>query len=129
MAYPGSANLVNQLKTRAYSEASSTTTGAPIVTVPVPFRAKYLYTVLTQTNYVSQTGAGLVNLAVNGSTATADSFVTNPIITVTTSTGNGPGFTSQNANTAVLYLNQGDSLTTVGSSMCPYTIAHILQEF
>ena len=129
MAYPGAANLNNQLKIRTLEEASSTSTSAPTCGVVVPFRAKYLYSLGSNLNLVSQTSAGAINLSVNGSTTTADSFVTNPFISVTTSTGNGGSFSSLNNNIATLYLNQGDTLSVTGSSMVPFAMVHILQEF
>lgn len=129
MAYPGSANLNNQLKTRVLNELTSTSTANTYTQVIVPFRAKYLYSLVSPTNQIAQTAAGAVNFAVNGSTATADSFITNPAVSVTTSTGNGGSFSSLNSLTATLTFNQGDTIATIGSSMTPYSVSHILQEF
>lgn len=126
MSYPA----FTAFKLRALEGASSTTTSANLTANVVPFRCKYLYSIANLQGIASQTGAGALNLAVNSSTTTADSYVTNPFISVTTSTGAvSGGFSSLNNNTTVLYLNQGDTLTTFGSTMVPYTIVHIVQEF
>lgn len=126
MAYP----FITSFKYRALEAASSTSTAGLVTTNVVPFRAKYLFSIANFQGTVSQTAAGAINLSVNSSTAGTDSFVSNPFISVTTSTGAvSGGFSSIANNTATLFLNAGDVLATSGSSIVPYGIVHIVQEF
>lgn len=134
MAYPAASFTVNDLKTRTL-EASTTSSGASATAATVPFRAKYLYSVYSPSGLAvpSATGATTaLNIAINGSTATADAFFTNPLLASTT-TSTAPGL---GTNTAVgpspnvaLYLSQGDQITTIATSGVAYSVVHILQEF
>lgn len=134
MAFPGASFLVNDLKSRVL-EASTTSSGASATAVTIPFRAKYLYTLYSQSGLVvpqSVGGTTALNIAINGSTATADSFFTNPLLASTT-TSSAPAI---GANTVMgpspnvsLFLNQGDQITTIATSGVPYSVVHVLQEF
>lgn len=134
MALPVSANLAGQLKLRTL-EASTTSSGASATAATVPFRAKYLYSVYSPSGLTvpSATGATTaLNIAINGSTATADAFFTNPIISSTTTStapGLGAGSSIGPAPNPALYFSQGDQITTLATSGVPYSVVHILQEF
>ena len=122
MAFPGASFLVNDLKSRVL-EASTTSSGASATAVTIPFRAKYLYTLYSKSGLGCSTqsvgGTTALNIAINGSTATADSFFTNPLLASTT-TSSAPAI---GANTVMgpspnvsLFLNQGDQITTIAGS-------------
>ncbi len=122
-------------KNKYYSVATSSTSGAPISTVVVAARCKYMggyfvpnnlqaskandsFDVVSVTQATSLT-SGLVSILTSG-------------VTVTTSTGTlsapfGP-FVS-GGTTAASYLNAGDLIVTLGSTCFAGWFTHIVQEF
>ena len=115
-------------------EAATTSSGASATAVTVPFRAKYLYSVHSPSGLVVPNATGAttaLNIAINGSTATADSFFTNPIIvstTTSTAPAIGAGATVGPSPSPSLFLNQGDNITTIGTTAVPYSVVHVLLE-
>jgi len=114
MAYP----IFYPFKTRVLNATS--TSSNQTVSVPVPARAKFVTAYLATTPLASQTAAGAVDLCVNGSTAIGG-------VSITTSTGNSS--TSLGFSTSVVYLNAGDVLSTVASSVVGYSVSFVVQEF
>lgn len=126
MTYPA----FTAFKLRAITAATSST-GASVTQATVPFRAKYLYSVYTQNCLVvpNATGASTaINLAVSGSTATVDAFLTNPIFVSTSTSTTVAGVVIGASPSPAMFLNQGDCLTTIGTTAMPYSVTHILQE-
>jgi hypothetical protein len=76
-----------------------------------------------------------LNIALNGSTATADTFFTNPALTSTTTTtsnlvGSGVnGFVGTMTSTTPLILTSGDQITTIPTTAVAFSVVHVLQEF
>ena len=107
-------------KTRIYNATQSSSNG--IAAVAIAARAKLVTALVVTGSSAAQTAAGTIDITVNGSTA---SGLTG--IAVTTSTGNGS--TVVGSPTKVTYLNVGDVLATVASSVVGYTATFVVQEF
>jgi len=107
-------------KTRTYN--ASSTSSNTILSSAVISRSKLIGGFYTTSSVASQTAVGVVDVTVNGSTATGMGA-----ITITTSTGNSA--TNLGGPTAVTYLKEGDVLATVASSVVGGTVTFITQEF
>ena len=129
---------IPQLLNRYYSTATTSTSGAPISTVVVAQRCKYLggWYVPNQTVGTGTNGTGFDVLAYIGASSTTipTAFVISSGVTVTTSTGTlaapfaGQGGTTPFSTVAV-YLNPGDSIQTVGSTLVGGFVTHVVGEF
>src|SRR6185369_11403978 len=110
MAYP----TVLPFKTRFYSCATTTTSGAPVSTVPIVSRCKYVGGYFTPNNAGTSTNVtGFDVLAFKAGSATAT--VISSGTSVTTTTGTLTSGINVNAS-ATVFLNPGDVVTTVGST-------------
>lgn len=116
MAYP----TFYPFKVRHY-QASSTTSNT-VVSAPVVARAKLIGAALVTSTLASQTAAGVVDITVNGSTASGYGG-----LSITTSTGNSA--TVFPAPTANVFLAPGDVLATVASSVVGFNCTYIVREF
>jgi len=116
MAYP----QFYPFKTK-YLQASTTSSNTISSTV-VPARAKLLGAWYAPTPVASHTAVGTATVAVNGTSVTGMSA-----ITVTTSTGDSA--TNLGSPTVDTYLNAGDVLSTLCSSVTGGVTQYILREF
>ncbi len=107
-------------KVRHY-QASSTTSNQT-VSAPVVARGQLLGCWVATTPLASQTAVGTVDVTVNGSTAAGLTG-----ITITTSTGNSA--TNLGAPTSATFLNAGDVLATIASSVVGHSATFIVREF
>lgn len=124
MAYP----QFYPFKTRVLNATS--TSSNTIMAVPVPARSKFINAYYVTTPLASQTAVGTIDITVNGSTAgTAGGFSGWTGITVTTSTGNTSTNLGTSVSAGVQYLNAGDVLATVASSVVGGGVSFVLQEF
>ena len=135
MAYP----VFYPFKTKYYSVATTSTSGAPTSTVVVAARCKYIggYYVPNQIAGTGTNVTGFDVLYITGATSTVAPTATtiSSGVSVTTSTGTlavafGPFTSNANtASTATVYLNAGDILYTSASTGVGGFITHIVQEF
>lgn len=122
-------------KNKYYSVATTSTSGAPISTVVVAARCKYVGGYFINNNLqASKTNDSFDVLSVTQATSVSSGLVSTVTsgVTITTSTGTlaiqfGP-FAS-GTTTGAQYLNAGDLLVTVGSTCFGGWVTHIVQEF
>jgi len=115
-------------KTRVLNATS--TTSNQIVSVPVPARAKFINAFVATTPLASQTAVGTIDVTVNGTTAGLSGGNTGWTgITVTTSTGNSSTNLGTGVSAGVQFLNAGDVLATIASSVVGYSVSFVVQEF
>ncbi len=116
MAYP----TFYPFKTK-YLQATSTTSNSIMSTV-APARAKLIGAWYTTTSLSAHTAVGVVDVTVNGSTATG-------MGALTVSTSTGASATNLGGPTAVTYLSAGDVLATVASSVVGGAVTFVVQEY
>ena len=122
MAYP----FFPPFKTKYYSVATTSTSGAPISTVVVAARCKYVGGWYLPNN-IAGTGTNVTGfdaLAFQGGSATATVITSG--VSVTTSTGT---LAVQFAPTTAVYLSAGDILQTLASTGVGGFVTHVVQEF
>ena len=134
MAFP----KIPQLRDRYYTTATTSTSGAPISTVVIAQRCVYKggWYVPNQTVGTGTNATGFDVLAYIGASSTTvpTAFVLSSGVSVTTSTGTlATPFGGQNGtnagSTATVYLNPGDSIQTVGSTLVGGFVTHVVGEF
>ncbi len=120
--------FIPYLKNRYYSVATTSTSGAPISTVVVASRCKYLSGWYAPNN-IAGTGTNVTGFDVlafigGGVTGTVISSGTS----VTTSTGTGSSPINVTATSAV-FLNPGDIIQTLASTGVGGFVTHVVGEF
>ncbi len=115
------------LKTRTYSIATTTTSGAPVGTAVIVGRCKYLGGYFAPNNAGTATNVtGFDVLAFKDGAATATVISSGTSVTTTTGT-QGTAVTMNSS--ATVFLNPGDVVVTVGSTCQAGFVTHIVQEF
>ncbi len=122
-------------KTKYYSVATTSTSGAPISQVVVAARCKYLGGYFINNNLqASKANDSFDVVTITQATSVSSGLVSAVTsgLTITTSTGTlsmpfGPNFTA--LSTASVFLNAGDVIVTLGSTCFAGWFTHIVQEF
>lgn len=131
MAYPGAANLSNQLKLRTI-EAASTSSGTVVLSVVVPFRGKLLNAIFATGGGVGQTASATIDFTQTaGALSTAAAILGSTIagmgqLSVTTTTGGSFVF---GPPTTVTYVSQGDILSLSSTGTAGSMVSWIIGEF
>lgn len=114
-------------KTKYYSIATTTTSGAPISSVPIVARCKYVGGYFAPNNAGTSTNVtGFDVIAFKDGSATATVISSGTSVTTTTGTLASP----INVNAAAtVFLNAGDVVATIGSTSQAGYVTHIVQEF
>jgi hypothetical protein len=110
-----------------YADATSSSSGAPIGTIVVVGRCKYIGGFFTPNNAGTSTNVtGFDVVAFLGGSATATTISSGTSVTTTT----GTLATAVNVNaTSSVFLNPGDVISLIGSTCQGGFFSHIVQEF
>jgi hypothetical protein len=128
--------LIPKFRNRYYSCATTSSSGAPISTVVVVSRCKYLGGWFVPNNAGSAASNSFDVLSVTQATSLSSGLVSvlTSGVTVTTSTGTfatafGGQGGSTPGSTAIVYFNPGDLILTVGSTTQAGFVTHVVEEF
>lgn len=132
MAYP----QIPFFKNRYYSVATTSTSGAPLSTVVVVTRCKYLGGWFVPNNAGSAAANSFDVLSCTQATSISSGLISvlSSGVTVTSSTGTfatafGGQANSTLGSTSIVYLNPGDLILTVGSTCQAGFLTHVVGEF
>lgn len=113
-------------KTKYYSVATTSSSGAPVSTAIVAARCKYVGGYFLPNNAGTSTNVtGFDVIAFKGGSTSGTVISSGTSVTTTT----GTLASSIKLSTGVIYLDAGDIITTVGSTSQAGFVTHIVQEF
>lgn len=122
MAFPTSLPL----KDRVYTAATTTSSGAPVSSVVVVARCKYVGGFFVPNNAGTSTNVtGFDVLAFLSGSASAATISSGTSVTTTT----GTLATAVAVNPTAVFLNPGDVIATVGSTCQAGFFSHLVQEY
>jgi len=114
-------------RTRTYSVATTSSSGAPVSTAVMVGRCKYVAGWFAPNNAGTSTNVtGFDVLAFLAGSATATVISSGTSVTTTTGTLGSPVTIT---STASVFLNPGDVILTVGSTSQAGFVTHVVQEF